>query len=228
MVTDVFGNALWDYFRGKHKETLWLNNSYGDPEEMPVEAFFREEADLSELEHFAMTLASGCILDIGAGAGVHSRLFQENGFQVTALEKSTIACKVMQASGIDDVVNTDISSYEGKIYDTLWLMMNGIGLTGRIENLPGLLRHMSALLHSRGKIILDSSDIRYLYSNEIPLDRYFGEIDYQYVYNGEAGEWFTWLYLDQRMLYHYATMAGLTCQIVFENNEDQYLAVLTK
>ncbi len=228
MANDVFGAALWDYFREARGDKLWLNNSYGDPEEMPVEVFFREEDDLSELEHYALSLAYGRILDIGAGAGVHTRIFQEEGYDVTALEPSAKACRIMTESGIQQVVNGRISDFSGEQYDTLWLMMNGIGVTGRIANLAGLLRHLSDLLHDRGRIILDSSDIRYLYSNDLPMDRYFGEIDYQYVYKGEAGEWFTWLYLDQRMLEHYATLAGLNCQVVFENQEDQYLAVLTK
>lgn len=227
MSYDAYGTALTDYFKNGQAKTLWLNNSYGDPEEMPLEVFFRERGDLSELELYAMSLVKGAVLDVGAGAGAHALCFQENGLEVGALEVSPKACEVMRKRNVKQVLESDLFSYRERSWDTLWLMMNGIGLAGKMTNLLPTLRHLKKLLAPEGRIILDSSDIRYLYPNDVPQDRYFGEIDYQYVYNGQAGAWFTWLYLDQRMLAYYCYQAGLICQIVYENKEDQYLAVLT-
>lgn len=227
MSYDAFGHALEDWFSGPTDEPLWLNNSYGDPEMMPVEIFFREEGDLTDLEKYALTLVRGKILDAGAGAGAHGLIFQDLGMEVVAVEVSEMACKIMRERGVKKVVQGDILSFSGEKFDTIWLMMNGIGLVGRLEALLPTLRHLRTLMDGNGRIILDSSDIRYLYDNDLPEDQYFGEIDYQYVYKGESGEWFSWLFVDKRMLEYYAVMAGFTCEIVFENNEDQYLAVLT-
>lgn len=224
---DPYGQALRDYFEYGETDTLWLNNSYGPPEQMPVEVFFREGEDLTILEISALSLVRGRVLDIGAGAGAHALILQEEGFDVTALDSSAMASDIMREWGVKDVRQEDLWNFSGERYDTLWLMMNGIGIAGRLDRLPAALKHMHSLLHAGGQIILDSSDIRYLYENDLPESRYFGEIDYQYVYRGEAGEWFTWLYIDQALLKHHAKKAGFNCQIVFENQEDQYLALLS-
>jgi SAM-dependent methyltransferase len=227
MSHDALGLALRDTLQGRIKEPLWLNTSYGDPEIMPVDVFFRQEKDLTALERYALTFVRGKVLDGGAGAGAHSLILQEKGHEVVALELSEMACDVMRQRHVRRVVQGDLFQYAEEKFDTIWLMMNGIGYVGRLSKLLQALRHLHTLLGINGRIILDSSDIRYLYDNDIPQDRYFGEIDYQYVYKGDAGEWFSWLFVDQRMLAHYASLAGFTCQIVYEDKEDQYLAILT-
>ncbi len=227
MPFDAYGHALRDYFEQGEADTLWLNNSYGNPEKMPVEVFFRDGQDLTMLEISAMSLVRGKVLDVGAGAGAHALLLQEDGFQVTAIDQSAMACEIMREWGVHDVIQGNIFQFDQARFDTLWLMMNGIGIVGTLDKLTEALRHMKKLLHAGGQIILDSSDIRYLYENDLPENRYFGEIDYQYVYKGKSGEWFSWLYVDQRMLKHHAGQAGFSCRIVYENKEDQYLALLT-
>ncbi|MES3017630.1 MAG: methyltransferase domain-containing protein [Bacteroidota bacterium] len=224
---DVFGKALLDYHRLGHTEKLWLHNNYGKPEDMPVDVFFRTEDDLSELEEYALSLCKGTVLDIGAGAGAHSLLLQDSGFDVTSLEISATACEVMKSRGLKNVINEDIFSYQKK-YDTLLLLMNGIGLCGDVEGLNRLLPHLKKLLRPGGQIILDSSDISYLYEPaSFPTQRYFGEISYQYEYQSIKGSWFNWLYSDIEHLKTAAKKHGFFFELLFEDDMDQYLARLT-
>ena len=224
---DVFGKALVDFYQFGQTEKLWLHNNYGMPEDMPVEVFFRSGEDISELDDYALRLCRGKILDIGAGVGAHSLLLQSNGQDVTALEISAKACEIMKKRGLKKVINGNIFSDQQQ-YETLLLLMNGIGLCGDIDGLNKLLPHLKKFLLKRGQIILDSSDISYLYTRDnFPVHNYFGEISYQYEYQADKGDWFKWLYIDFERLNSIAQEHGFLCELMFEDEMDQYLARLT-
>jgi SAM-dependent methyltransferase len=226
--SDVFGKALQDFYQFGQSEKLWLHNSYGAPEDMPVEVFFRSEEDISDLEECALSLCKRKTLDIGAGVGAHSLILQSYGQDVTALEISAAACEIMKNRGVKNVINGDIFSGQQK-YDTLLLLMNGIGLCGDMEGLDKLLLHLKTLLKKDGQILLDSSDISYLYSaDDLPTDNYYGEIFYQYEYNSVKGDWFKWLYIDFERLKNAAKKYGLFCELLFEDDMDQYLASIVR
>lgn len=224
---DIFGRALQDFNQFGQTEKLWLHNNYGKPEDMPVEIFFRTEEDISDLEEFALNLCKGKILDIGAGAGAHSLILKTYNFDVTALEISPLACEVMKNRGLKKVINANIFTYQEK-FDTLLLLMNGIGLCGDIKRLNRLLAHLKKCLNAGGQIIFDSSDISYLYPNEnYPRENYYGQISYQYEYQSVKGDWFEWLYVDFDRLKKIALTNGLICERLFEDDMDQYLVRLT-
>jgi len=226
MAPDVLGDALHAYFIGNTRDKLMLHTSYGDLEEMPIDVFFREPGDFPELEHIALALCDGRTLDVGAGAGSHALYLQERGFDVTALELSPGACSVMCQRGIRNVLQHDFFDYRGERYDTLLFLMNGVGLAGTVAGLSTLLQHCRALLRKGGQLLFDSSDINYLYADgsvERP-HAYQGEIRYQYEYKGVTGEPFNWLFIDQEMLARIARTEGWVVQVVFEDENDQYLA----
>jgi SAM-dependent methyltransferase len=225
---DVFGEALKDYYQDRFMGPLLLHNSYGEPEEMPVEVFFREEADLPGLEKFALSSCRGRILDAGAGAGSHSLILQNRGHDVTALEISAAATGIIKALGVEKVLHEDILKYDREKYDTVLLMMNGIGLVQTLDGLRHFLRHATKLLRENGQILMDSSDISYLYEEVVKPDHYYGEIKYQYEYKRVRGEWFGWLYVDQETLFDIARTEGWLMQVIYENDDDQYLARLVR
>lgn len=226
MTGDILGRALVDFYNGK-PDTLWINNKYDEPEEMPIEVFFRQWEDITDLEKSAIELCSGRILDIGAGAGTTSLVLQEK-WDVTAIELSEGACQVMRALGVKNGIIGDVFDYKSAEFDTLLLLMNGIGLAGSLSNLTSTLTHFKSLLAPNGQIILDSSDISYLYEELTkPKENYFGELQYQYEYKGELGEWFNWLYVDFDNLKQHAEEAGLLAECIITDEYDQYLARLT-
>lgn len=226
---DIFGQALADHYYKKTSDILWLYNSYGEPEEMPVDVFFRTGEEMPELELLALEYCRGKILDTGAGAGSHTLLLQAGGEDVTALELNPTACSIMKERGINKIVNQDIFAYSGEKFDTLLLLMNGIGLCKTVAGLHHFLQHAATLLNDNGQIIFDSSDISYLYEDGgFPSEAYFGEISYQYEYEGKRGPWFNWLYIDWHSLADIATDEGWTFRLLYEDGQDQYLASLEK
>jgi len=226
-MTDIFGEALVDFYNG-NSESLLINNTYGEPEEMPLEVFFREKEDLTLLEQTALLHCKGTVLDVGAGAGAISLLLQDN-FETTAIELSEGACQVMKALGVRNGIIGDVFDYNAGKFDTIILLMNGIGLVGKLEKLSTALAHFKSLLNPNGQILLDSSDISYLYEEqELPSKHYYGELEYQYEYKGKKSTWFKWLYVDFETLVKEASNVGLTCELLFEDENDQYLAKLVK
>ncbi len=228
-MVDIHGKALFDYFNHCDKGNLFLNTSYGAPEEMPFEVFFRNAEELSPLEEYAVSLCSGRILDAGAGVGSIALILQERGLDVVGLELSSALANIMKQRGLRQVVNEDIFNYKGSGFDTILFLMNGIGLVGKLNRLPRFLEFMKHMLRPEGQLLFDSSNINYLYHDlPKPKDGYYGEIQYQYEYKSEKGDWFDWLYIDQGTLYTIAQDNGWNSQVIFEDEHDQYLARLTQ
>jgi hypothetical protein len=72
----------------------------------------------------------------------------------------------MRRRGVKKVINSDVFQYELEQFDTIIMMMNGIGLCGDMEGLKRFLEYLKKLLVSGGQIIFDSSDIAYLYKDD--------------------------------------------------------------
>lgn len=227
MERDIYGEALYDFHTlQKLEEPLLLHSSYGEPEEMPVEIFFRDPDDFPDMEHIALALCDGKVLDVGAGVGGHSLLLQEKGFDLDAIELNPIACSIMKKRGVRNVIQEDFFQLKGRKYDTLLFLMNGIGLVGSLDELADTLDHCKALLTENGQLIFDSSDVNYLYTDlgfNRPTDRYYGEVGYQYEYKGSLGEPFKWLYIAQQDLIKIAHEKNWVVQVLHEDEYDQYL-----
>jgi SAM-dependent methyltransferase len=227
-MTDPFGQAIADYYYKKSPAKLWIHNKYGPKEEMPVAAYFRNGNQMPPLEHTALQLCSGKILDIGAGAGSHALWLQQDK-DITALEISALACEVMKQRGVQKIIQQDVFTYTEEKYDTLLLLMNGIGLAGTLSGLQTFLQHAASLLKPGGQLIFDSSDVAYVYENHFPdLKNYYGEIAYRYDYKRKKTNWFNWLYVDRFTLSSIAAAAGWRDEYITEDENGQYLVRLQK
>ena len=233
-IHDPMGAAIRDYhLRGKAAR-LRVMSSMFDEDEMPVDHLFRTFDNMPHLEQKALNMAYGKVLDIGAGAGCHALALQERDMDVKAIDISPLSCEVMKERGIKDVecVNLFCKQLQGK-YDTLLLLMNGTGIAGKLSQLPALLNRLKELLSEEGQILIDSSDLKYIYENEdgsmdIDLNApYYGEVDYQMQYRDIKGEPFDWLYTDPMLLASVSKQCGLQCQIIEQGEHYDYLAKLT-
>ncbi|TFF34984.1 methyltransferase domain-containing protein [Mucilaginibacter psychrotolerans] len=193
---------------------------------MPLDVYFRTEAEMPDLEVLALSHCRGRILDIGAGAGSHALFLQQKGADVTAMDISPLAVQLMQERGVKQAFVQDIFSYTEEKYDTLLLLMNGIGLCGNIQQLRVFLQHAKQLLNHGGQLLFDSSDIAYLYEGAPPAGNYYGEVWYQYAYKGQKTDWFQWLYVDADTLIQIAAEEGWAIEILDEDDTDGYLARL--
>ncbi len=230
---DILGTAIRDWHNGIKDQILWINNKYGAPEEMPIDYYFRAADELPELEAFALEQCRGKVLDVGAGAGAHALPLQQRKLNVDALEISANACQVLKERGVKNIINKDIFKTEGKQnYDTVLLLMNGLGLSQDVNGMRDLLKHLKTFLAPGGQILFDSSDVYYLYDNalekvEKPSDRYYGEIEYQYQYKNETGAWFKWLYIDYAFCAQIATEMGFAPELMAQDDEGHFLCRLT-
>lgn len=221
---DVFGEALKSYAAGNEEASLVLHNSYGEPEEMPVWYFFREYEDMPERERMALSIAEGRVLDLGAGTGSHSLILQQLGYEVKAIDTSAEAVHIMQQSGVKDAQCIDFFNMKGEQFDTIYSLMNGIGIIGKVKRFGAFLEQAKKLLNPGGQLIFDSSNIEYLYEeSELPKAHYYGEVRFQYEYEGRKGDWFDWVYLDQEKLSELAEDSGWYVYILHTDEHDQYL-----
>ena len=216
-----YANALWDYHNNNKTQPLYLNTSYGDREKMSVEAFFRNNTQLPELEHHAIEWTTGHVLDMGAGAGCISLILQDKGLNVTATDIDPDLCALMRHRGIKNTLCADIYTMTaGTKFDTILSLMNGAGIAGTLDNLENYLTTLKSHMAQGGQIIMDSTDISYLYIDGTVKkpDGYYGEISYQYQYGDKKGDWFPWLYVDSETLIKTAEKCDLTTQIIYQDD----------
>ena len=225
------GAAILDYQTKGKVGKLSILSSMFDEDEMPVKHLFRNLEEMPMLEQKALSLAKGKVLDVGAGAGCHALALQAQSIAVKAIDISPLSCEAMELRG---VMNAEcINLFDEHLetgFDTILLLMNGTGIAGKIENLPALFNRLKALLNKGGQILIDSSDIKYIYENEdgsfdINLNAaYYGEVDYQMVYKDVKGDSFDWLYVDFPLLKSIAESCGLHGELIAEGEHYDYLA----
>ncbi|MHA4810194.1 class I SAM-dependent methyltransferase [Flavitalea flava] len=223
-MSDVLGEAISDYYHQTSTGKLWVHNKYGPKEEMPVDVYFRDAEDMPEMEWQALQQCKGKILDIGAGAGSHALVLQGMGLDITALDISPKAARVMQLRGVNQIIRQDYFTLETGSFDTLLLLMNGIGLAGTLDGLNGFLDQAKKIMNPGASLIFDSSDIAYLYE-EKPYkgNGYYGEILYQYEYRKQKSDWFNWLFIDRKTLIEITASAGWHTSVLTEDEWGQYL-----
>lgn len=228
-MTDLPGLAIKDFYEKKLKSKLYVHDQFGPKVEMPISMYFRNEVEMPELEDVALENCEGRVLDVGAGAGSHALALQVKGLDVSALEISPAACEVMKSRGVKDVICADFFKFNSEEkYDTILLLMNGIGLCGTIENLKTFLKKAEELLNEDGRLVFDSSDTIYMYEHDILPERYYGEVECAYSYKNLKTDFFKWLYIDQDKLREVAQELGWEMKVLFEDNHYQYLVELKK
>ncbi len=231
-MNDPFGEAIRDYFEKGKASKIIVNSNYTENEEVLPSYFFRTEKEMPLIEQKALKLCKGKILDVGAAAGCHSLILQKKGFNITALEKSALAAHVLTGRNIQKVINEDIYSFQGEEYDTILLLMNGTGLGETISGMEKLLNHLKTLLSINGQILIDSSDIKYLFEEkdgslwvDLANSNYYGEMEYEVWYKKSVSK-FKWLFIDFENLKKVARKAGFDCVLVEKGEHFDYLAQL--
>lgn len=228
---DPMGAAIADFFSKNRSDKLRVFSSQFDEDEIPVKQLFRSFEGMSKIEKHALSIASGKILDVGAGSGCHSIVLQEMGKDVTAIDISGLSVDVMQKRGIKNALHINIFQKEFvQQYDTILMLMNGSGIIGKLENMGAFFQRMKDILLPGGQIIMDSSDLKYLFEDEdgsflidLAAD-YYGEIDYSMQYKNIKGDTFDWLYVDFQTLSLYATEFGFEATLLMEGSHYDYLA----
>jgi len=228
---DPMGAAIADYYANGKATKLRVFSSMFDEDEIPVKQLFRNFDEMPEAEREALRISTGKILDVGAGSGCHSLALQEMGKEVKAIDISPLSIETMQKRGVKDVALQNFFSqqFTGS-FDTILLLMNGSGIVGRIANLPIFFQTIKRLLAPDGCVLMDSSDLRYLFEDEDgnldidPEDDYYGEVDFRMQYKNTKGDSFDWLYIDFQTLSLHAANNGFKAEMIKEGEHFDYLA----
>jgi SAM-dependent methyltransferase len=230
---DLFGKALLDYHNENYTEDLKTSTNISDEDELPLPYLFRDYEDMPKLEQKALKLAKGTVLDVGCGTGNHSLYLQKKGLNVKAIDISKGAVKVARSRGVLEVKMMNILDETLK-FDTILMLMNGTGIFQELSNTSKYLMHLKSLLNANGQILIDSSDIKYMYEDdndggywENMNANYYGELDYFLSYKGEQELPMKWLYLDFETLETACKNVGLNCELILEGEHYDYLAKLT-
>ena len=230
---DPMGRAIADYWKNKKADRLRVFSPMFEEDEIPLTTLFRKYKNMPEIEKKALDMAKGRTLDVGAGSGCHSLVLQEKGIDVTAIDISPLSVETMKERGVKNALEQDFFTLEGQ-YDTIIMLMNGIGIVGTLERLPMFFRQLDKILAPGGQVLCDSSDISYVFEGEdgmldIPNEmEYYGEHSFQMQYKDTIGEPFDWLYIDVETLKEKAAINGYAVEVVAEGEHYDYLARITK
>ena len=227
------GRAIADYHKNKKASKLRVFSPMFEEDEIPLTTLFRSYEDMPEIERKALDMAKGKVLDVGAGSGCHSLVLQERGLDVTAIDISPLSVETMKERGVKKVLEQDFFTLEGQ-FDTILMLMNGIGIVGTLERMPKFFKQLDKILSPEGQVLCDSSDISYVFETEdgiieLPDDMsYYGEHSFRMQYKDTIGEPFNWLYIDADTLRQKAGRNRYAVEVVAEGEHYDYLARITK
>jgi 2-polyprenyl-3-methyl-5-hydroxy-6-metoxy-1,4-benzoquinol methylase len=231
---DLFGKAILDFQTNNYPEDLITETTISEEDEMSVAYLFRFYTEMPKMEQRALQLAKGKILDVGCGAGSHSLSLQnDRNLDVTSIDISPNAIQACSLRGLKKAKVQDVMTLENEKFDTILLLMNGAGMCGRLKNIPNFLLKLKSLLNPGGQILLDSSDIIYMFDDDkdggkwIPGESYYGEIVFTISYKGEKEKPFDWMFIDYNTLQNAAFANGLQCELIMEGEHYDYLAKLS-
>lgn len=232
---DLFGTAILDFQTNNSPEDLITETTISEEDEMSVAYLFRDFSGMPILEQKALLLAKGKVLDVGCGAGSHSLYLQnEKKLAVSAIDISEKAIKACKLRGVSNAKVEDILLFEtSEKFDTIILLMNGTGIFGKLENVSKYLQKLKSLLVENGQILIDSSDIIYMFDEGedggkwISGATYYGELEFTVTYKGQKEAPLPWLYIDYNTLKNAAVANGLQCELVLKGEHYDYLARLT-
>jgi SAM-dependent methyltransferase len=232
---DLFGKAILDFQTNNSPENLITETSISEEDEMSVAYLFRDFKEMPKLEQKALELAKGKTLDVGCGAGSHSLYLQnKRNLDVTAVDISKNAIEACQLRGLASTKVTNILDFDSnEKFGTILLLMNGTGIFGTLKETAKYLKKLKSLLLPNGQILIDSSDIIYMFDEDedgayiIPANGYYGELEFSLSYKDEKEDSFPWLYLDYNTLQNAAFANGLECELILEGEHYDYLARLS-
>ena len=212
--------------------TIIRDDDYAD--DLSIERFFSSDLSLPG-EKEALDLCRGRVLDIGAGAGRHSLILQESGFDIVAIDICAQAVEIMKGRGIRNVKHVSIFEYNEGKFDTVLMLGHGLGIAGDLDGLEKLLQQIPRIITPGGQIIGDSLDVRCTQESvhleyqkgRMQAGAYVGEMQLKLKYKDVVGPAFGWLHVDSDTLSMVAREHGWQATLICQNEDGDYLCQLT-
>lgn len=226
MNDDIFGEAFMAYQLNGDDEAIQVSIDGLPQDPLPPSYFFRKYAQMPILEKKALELATGEILDVGAAAGCHSIALQDMQKSVTALEISNKAADVCRLRGVKQVIAADFFLFKEKKFDTILLLMNGLGMGQTVDGTKKLIAHAASLLNDGGCILGDTSDITY-FGEPDDNSSYFGEVFFELEWKDMQSA-FEWIYPDPNLLKAICEELNLHFEIVARGKHNDFLVKIAQ
>ena len=224
---DIFGLAVENFYLEKDQTPIIVHHEDFYDDEIPVHYLFRTYNEMPEIEQKAIDLCKGKVLDVGCCAGSHSLELKARGHEILPIDISEKSIEICQKRGLHEAKSIDFFNLEEGKFDTILLLMNGIGIAGTLNNLPLFFQKLKSLMHQNSQVLLDSSDLIFIYESEnFENDAYYGEMTYSISYKKHLSDPFPWLYLDFNLLKARAEQEGLQCSLIHEDKHYGFLAQL--
>lgn len=225
------GRALLDYHGGDTEAEIRVESNLWEDELTPVEDYYRPDSvPLPEIEWRALRLCRGRILDLGAGTGRHAVELQRLGRTVVAVDLLEEAVTIMRDRGVADARLGNLDAVEGESFDTILLMMHGIGLVGTVQGIAPFFAQLRTLLKPGGLVLCDSADLDAVFPraeeshHASASDEYFGEVQFRLAYRGEQGAPYPWLFVDAETLAREAKRSCFCTTVVARGPRGAFLA----
>jgi 2-polyprenyl-3-methyl-5-hydroxy-6-metoxy-1,4-benzoquinol methylase len=162
---------------------------------------------------------------------------QEQGLEVLAIDISEGTVKVAQLRGVENTRHIDLLHLTGadsseEKFDTILLLMNGTGIFQKMDEVSNYLQHLKSLLAPGGQILIDSSDLQYMYDSTeeggiiVPAGHYYGELVFVMKYKGMESEQYRSLYIDENRFIALCKQNKLQCNVLARGDNFDYLAQL--
>ncbi len=235
-----FARALQNYHLGDTSAKFHLLRDDGFEQKVPASVFF-DDKNFPSIEDRAMNECRGRVLDVGGAAGRHSLELRRRGFFVTTLDILSEMEPIMRDRGLTDVVIGDvlhdnISSTFDQRFDTLLMLMNGIGMVGREHHLSTLLSRAEDLLATDGQIICDSIDVtvtknpqHVLYREQnLAHGQHAGQQSFSVSCDGAESIQFDWLHIDFPTLSTICSKHGWQTEQILADSDGHYLCKITR
>ena len=232
---DTYSQALQNYHEGKEPDSYEIVRDDGYSSIVPISIFF-DDTHFSKIELLALDSCRGKVLDVGAGAGRHTLELQRRKIDVTAIDISQNAVTIMKNRGVKNLIHSDILDLTDIKFDTLLMLMNGIGMVGNSANLEMFLIKAKQILNKKGIIVFDSVDVsktknpkhvnyrkKNLQDSKLP-----GQQKLRIKYAGVTGDWFNWLHISFNELSECIQDNGFSAELIQTEKNGQYVAKLQK
>ena len=222
------GSAMENYFEINDNTPIRVFINKSEEPEMYPSVFFRPYKNMLKYEKIALKNSMGKVLDLGCGAGCHSLCLQNKGFDVTAVEVSKKSANVALTQGVKKVINEDWRNLTLKNFDTVLVLMNGMGLAESPAELKLMFRKLKSFLSKTGSILIDSTDVTYAKADWPMLDsEYFGKVQFELKYKGKT-QCFPWLFVDFDTAVQTAKSVKLNVEVLERARNGHFLLRLSK
>ena len=231
---ELHGQAMLDYLRGEEDAYCILRRDDGIAYPPIYARQFFYPNGLPELDKIALERCTGRVLDIGAGAGAHSLAIQARGLDVTSIDISAKAVKVMSERGCRHARVGDVFDSYSAPFDTILVILN-IGIVHDLDGLARFLKQLETLMTDDGRLITDSIDprnsedesYRRYTKDKIANGHYLGERKLRFEYKDQVSDWFEWVHIDPETLGRYVDEAGYSMRHLGSDGR-RYLVSITK